>query len=239
MNLLHLQSQKDRCMKSLKKPNAKGLMIARPLLTGAIIASATWLSPIAAANPQANCPTVINHTATLLLDDKPQSLCQFRGKVVLIVNTASRCGFTPQYEALERVHQKYKDQGLVVLGFPANDFGGQEKGSNEEIAKFCKMNFGVTFPLYQKLQRPIVSDPLFAGLTRASGQSPQWNFHKYLISRDGKVQSFESGVIPTGTQMSTAIEAALREPIPLAVQAAPITLQQRMQAKPASYNSQK
>jgi glutathione peroxidase len=178
------------------------------------VASASNAKPAEAKTIAATCPAVLNHKAAPLLDDKAESLCKHSGKVVLVVNTASQCGFTPQYEGLEKIYRKYAAQGLIVLGFPTNDFGSQEKGSNEQIAKFCKFNFGVSFPMYQKLNRPITSEPLFAGLIAQTRTAPQWNFHKYLISRDGKVQTFNSAVEPESKKLTQAIELAVKLEIP-------------------------
>jgi glutathione peroxidase len=135
---------------------------------------------------------------------------QFAGKPVLVVNVASNCGFTGQYKELEALHKQYKDRGLVVLGIPANDFGSQEPGSNKQIAEFCELNYGVTFQMIEKIGTPIAQDPFFAGLIKASGQTPQWNFHKYLIDRTGAVQSFSSNVAPMSATLTRAIESALR-----------------------------
>ncbi|MGL5005445.1 MAG: glutathione peroxidase, partial [Casimicrobium sp.] len=107
---------------------------------------------------------LLNHTLNPLLPGKPVALSQYAGKVGLVVNVASQCGFTPQYEGLESLYKRYQSKGLVILGIPANDFGGQEKGSNKEIAEFCKANFGVTFPMFEKLEVPIAKHPLFASL---------------------------------------------------------------------------
>ncbi len=155
------------------------------------------------------CPAVLNHQAPLLMEDKNQNLCDFKGKTVLIVNTASQCGFTPQYEGLEKLHRQYSARGLVVLGFPANDFGGQEKGSNAQIAKFCQANYGVSFRMFQKLEQPIKTHPLFTQLAKASGQPPEWNFHKYLITSEGQVISFASRVDPLAADLVKSIERSL------------------------------
>ena len=157
------------------------------------------------------CPPVLNHPFKPLMSDSNSNLCTHTGKVVLVVNTASACGYTPQYEGLEKLHKLYQKQGLVVLGFPANDFGQQESGSNQDIAKFCKINFGVTFGMATKLSQPITRDPLFADLIKASGRSPQWNFHKYLIDRSGKVISFDSGIEPSSEKFRAAVETALKQ----------------------------
>ncbi|TMH31373.1 MAG: hypothetical protein E6H66_16235, partial [Betaproteobacteria bacterium] len=117
---------------------------------------------------------------------KAESLCQYQGKVLLIVNTASYCGYTHQYEGLEALYHKYKDRGLVVLGFPTNDFGEQEPGTNQEIAEFCRLTYGVEFPMFEKSSiKSIKANPLFGELISRTGQAPQWNFHKYLVDRDG------------------------------------------------------
>jgi glutathione peroxidase len=140
-----------------------------------------------------------------------QSLCQYRGKVLLVVNTASQCGFTPQYEGLEKLYGKYKDRGLVVLGFPANDFGRQEPGSNKDIASYCEVNYGVSFPMFAKSSVAGASaNPLYAQLAQRSGKAPQWNFHKYLVDRTGsQVLSFDSQVVPSDAKLVAAIETML------------------------------
>lgn len=144
------------------------------------------------------CPTLLQHRFDRLQDEKPQSLCQYGGKVVLVVNTASFCGFTKQYEGLEALNAKYQDRGLVVLGFPSNDFGRQEPGSNAAIAEFCENTFGVKFPMFSKTSvTGKGANPLFRQLAERTGERPQWNFHKYLIARDGQaVRSYGSRVDP-------------------------------------------
>ena len=146
-------------------------------------------------------------------DEKPQSLCQYSGKVVVVVNTASFCGFTPQYKGLEALHAKYKDRGLVVLGFPSNDFS-QESGSNKAIADFCASTFGVKFPMFTKT---IVSgkeaSPFFRQLAEKSGTPVRWNFYKYVIARDGaSVISFNSLTGPTSPKFISEIEKQLARP---------------------------
>jgi glutathione peroxidase len=147
-----------------------------------------------------------------LQDDVPQSLCQYAGKVVLVVNTASYCGFTRQYEGLEALYAKYEKKGLVVLGFPSNDFGRQEPGSAKEIADLCYNTFGVKFPMFAKV---VVAGPsknaLYSALDKATGKTPQWNFHKYLIDRNGKaIASFASSVEPDSVALLGPVERALR-----------------------------
>lgn len=148
------------------------------------------------------------------IDGKETSLKPYAGKALLIVNVASQCGFTPQYEGLEALYRKYKDQGLVVLGFPCNDFGEQEPGTNGEIKQFCSSRFNVTFPLFDKLHtKGAEQHPLYAALSGAHSPVPgpvTWNFNKYLISRDGKILAhYESDVEPDSSTLTKAVEAAL------------------------------
>ena len=128
-----------------------------------------------------------------------------------MVNTASQCGYTPQYEGLEKLYKRYKDRGLVVLGFPSNDFGAQEPGSNKEIASFCVNQYAVEFPMFAKTAvRGAQANPLFAELARASGAEPRWNFHKYLVDRSGRqVTSFDTKVAPGDPKLVAAIERLL------------------------------
>lgn len=179
------------------------------------------IAPLLAAEPvaiavnaaQQSCPALLQHTLPRLQDEKPQSLCQYAGKVTLIVNTASYCGFTPQYADLERLQQQLGARGLVVLGFPSNDFA-QEQGSNRDIADFCANTFGVKFPMFTKTSVTGSSaHPLYQQLSRQTGQRPAWNFHKYLVSRDGRrVLSFASGVSPDSPGLRQALLAELAKP---------------------------
>lgn len=161
----------------------------------------------------ANCPAVLQHRFDRLQDEKPQNLCQYAGQVVLVVNTASFCGFTQQYGALESLYSQYKDRGLVVLGFPTNDFGRQEPGSNASIADFCENTFGVKFPMFTKTT--VVgsgTNPLYQQLAQRTGQRPQWNFHKYLIDRSGQVvKSYASSMDPKDPMIRKDIEKMLSE----------------------------
>jgi len=145
------------------------------------------------------------------LQDEAVSLCQFRGKVLLVVNTASECGFTPQYEGLEKLYRRYRDRGLVVLGFPANDFGGQEPGSNKQIAEFCQVNYGVSFPVFAKSSVVGVNaNPVFRELAATTGSAPRWNFHKYLVDRSGMpVAAFATRVEPLDPKLTREIERLL------------------------------
>jgi len=151
------------------------------------------------------------------IDGKPAPLAQYKGKVVMIVNVASFCGFTPQYEGLEKIYEKYKDQGFVILGFPANNFGAQEPGTNEEIKTFCSRKYNVTFPMYSKISvKGEDKHPLYQFLTDkqanpSTGGEIQWNFTKFLVDRDGKVIArFESKVTPESADVTSAIEKALK-----------------------------
>lgn len=177
----------------------------------ALLAGLFLLLALPAAQAQAKgCPGLLDHTFPRLQDDTPQNLCQYAGKVVVIVNTASYCGFTQQYEGLEKIYARYKDRGLVVLGFPSNDFGNQEPGSNQQIAEFCNNTFGVKFPMVAKtVVKGPKANPLFKELAKQS-ESPGWNFHKYIVNREGKlVRSFSSQVAPTDRQFIAEIERAL------------------------------
>ncbi|MDO9314127.1 MAG: glutathione peroxidase [Burkholderiaceae bacterium] len=162
----------------------------------------------------ASCGNLLNREIPRLQDEKPQNLCQYAGKVVLVVNTASYCGFTSQYKGLETLYARYRERGLVVLGFPSNDFGGQEPGNNQEIASFCANTFGVKFPMFTKTRvSPAAGtalSPLYAELRQRTGSSPRWNFHKYLISRDGAtVLSFSSDIEPDDQALVEGIEKLL------------------------------
>ncbi|MCH2037773.1 MAG: glutathione peroxidase [Rickettsiales bacterium] len=148
-----------------------------------------------------------------LMHETPVALSDYDNNVLLVVNTASNCGFTGQYEGLEALYQTYKDKGLVVIGVPSNDFGSQEPGSHEEIAKFCKINYGVSFPMTAKYEVSGKNAHPFYKWARKElgfGTAPKWNFHKYLIGRDGKiVDYFNSTTKPQGSKIIKAVEAAL------------------------------
>jgi glutathione peroxidase len=147
------------------------------------------------------------------IDGAPAPLADLRGKVALLVNVASKCGYTPQYAALETVYEKYKDKGLVIAGFPANNFGAQEPGTNEEIKTFCTRKYSVTFPMYSKIsvKGPDIA-PLYAYLTQSTGGDIKWNFTKILVGRDGKIIArFEPAVTPDSPQVTSAIEKALAQ----------------------------
>lgn len=163
-----------------------------------------------AAPAPASCPAVLTHTFKRLQDEAPQDLCQYAGKVVLVVNTASYCGFTKQYKGLEELYAKYAPRGLVVLGFPSNDFK-QEDADEKKIADLCYNTYGVKFPMFTT---SVVSgegaNPLYAELIKATGNQPKWNFNKYLIDRNGKViEYYPSKVTPEDPQLVGKIEQAL------------------------------
>jgi glutathione peroxidase len=146
------------------------------------------------------------------IDGKPVDLKSFAGHPVLFINVASQCGYTPQYKGLEALYRKYKQQGLVLVGVPANNFGGQEPGSDTEIATFCKRNYDVTFPMMSKVSvKGGDAAPLYQFLTSQTGGDIRWNFTKILVGKDGKViRRFESNVDPGAAELSSAIEAALK-----------------------------
>ncbi len=147
------------------------------------------------------------------IDGAPAPLAAYKGKVLLLVNVASKCGFTPQYTELEAVYEKYKDKGLVVVGFPANNFGAQEPGTNEEIKTFCSRKYNVTFPMYSKISvKGADIAPLYQYLTQAHGGDIKWNFTKFLIAKDGSIADrFESAVKPDDPKVTAAIEKALAQ----------------------------
>jgi glutathione peroxidase len=144
------------------------------------------------------------------IDGNPTPLSQYKGQVMLLVNVASKCGYTPQYTGLESLYKKYKDRGFVIVGVPANNFGGQEPGTNEEIKTFCTRNYNVTFPMMSKVSvKGEDKTPLYQFLTETGGEV-KWNFTKFLVGKDGKVISrFESKVTPEAPELTTAIEQAL------------------------------
>ena len=191
-------------MKKLRRAEFLGYFLAGVLLL-MIVASAYA------------APKSIYDFTLPLLNGKDAPLADYKGKVVLVVNVASRCGFTPQYSALESIYEKYKDQGFVIIGFPANNFAGQEPGTNEEIAKFCTGKYNVTFPVYGKIS--VKGDdqaPLYSYLTKDANPTLagdiKWNFTKFLIDRNGKVvQRFEPPVTPDSPEVVSAIETQLKK----------------------------
>lgn len=157
------------------------------------------------------CPGLLDHQFPALQDGKPVPLCQYTGKVILVVNTASYCGFTSQYDGLEKLYARLKDQGLVVLGFPSNDFGEQEPGSDHEIADFCRLTYGVKFPMLGKtVVKGRNANPFYLKLAEITGSRPKWNFHKYLINRDAtQVVAYSSLTRPDDRDLLKKIDEFL------------------------------
>lgn len=185
-----------------------------PVLSALALAALLSGAPAQAQTPPA-CPATLQHTFARLQDEQPQSLCQYSGRVLLVVNTASYCGFTGQYKGLEDLYARYKDKGLVVLGFPSNDFA-QETGSNQQIASFCENTYGVKFPMFAKSSvRGSDASPFYRELARQAGSTPKWNFYKYLLGRDGRViEGYSSMTAPDSRSLRSAIKQALAQPAP-------------------------
>ncbi len=173
------------------------------------------ISGVAAADPPPPipaCPPLLDLSVRRLAGEEVVNLCEaYRGKVILVVNTASKCGFTPQYEGLEALYRKYQDRGLVVLGFPSNDFMKQEPGNEQEIQKFCRLTYSVEFPMFEKVSvTKGTATPLFERLAAAGAPYPKWNFYKYLIDRDGNyVDYYSSLAAPESGKLVQAIEKLL------------------------------
>ena len=181
------------------------------LLTCALLLLPAPGPAVAAGEGAQACPETLDFSFRRLGSAEGVRLCDaFRGKLLLVVNTASRCGYTYQYEGLEALYARYRERGLDVIGFPSNDFGNQEPGSEEEIATFCRSTYGVQFPMYEKTHaRAGTAHPFFDRLA-SDGGYPRWNFHKYLLDRDGRViASFRSGVEPLDPELVGRIEELL------------------------------
>jgi glutathione peroxidase len=173
-----------------------------------VLCGVALLAAAASAN-EGNAMSFYDLDATTL-DGRPASLSQYKGKVLVVVNTASECGFTPQYAGLETLYEAYKDRDVVVLGFPSNDFGGQEPGSADQIKTFCEKKYHVTFPMFAKVKtKGDAASPVYRFLAAGNGE-PKWNFHKYVVDKDGQVRAaFPSAVKPDSAELKSAIEAAL------------------------------
>ena len=187
-------------------------MLARSIYALLVAALAIFATPTPSITSESPCPAILDHKFANLMDE-PISLCQFGGKVLLIVNTASECGYTPQYEGLEKLHSELHDKGFNVLGFPSNDFGGQEPGTAEEIGKFCRLTYGVTFPMFEKVvtRQGVEQSPVYGFLFK-SGNLPKWNFAKYVVGKDGQVLAFfPSAVTPDDPALRGAISKALAQ----------------------------
>ena len=180
----------------------KHSMLVAGLLTLGVV-------PVSSA---AECPPLLNHTFPGLQDGKAMPLCQYAGKVILVVNTASFCGFTSQYEGLEKLYARLKDKGLVVVGFPSNDFGEQEPGSDKEIADFCRLTYGVEFPMVAKTTvKGRDANPFYLKLAELTGSEPRWNFHKYLINRDAtQIVAYSSFTKPDDGDLLKKIDEFLK-----------------------------
>jgi len=181
----------------------------RQFTLGLVVATLALAAPVQSGDTVGN--DSLYSLKTTALDGKPADLAQYKGKVALAVNVASQCGLTPQYAGLEKLHEELKGRGFTVLGFPSNDFGGQEPGTPEEISTFCKKNYGVTFPMFSKVVTKAGPDqsPVYTFLGR-EGHLPAWNFSKYLVGKDGKVLAFyPSKVTPDSKELRDQIESAL------------------------------
>jgi glutathione peroxidase len=194
--------------------NLLGKSLCRSSIVLALLVTGLFVqdkSSYAAESAPAVCPSLLNRTALRLQDDAPQRLCQYAGQVTLVVNTASYCGYTRQYEGLEALYRRYRARGFVVLGFPSNDFGQQEPDSAKKIADFCFNTYGVKFPMFaQTTVAGSGKNGFYAALEQATGKTPQWNFHKYLIAPDGRVvSSFASNVDPKNPKLIQALERLL------------------------------
>jgi glutathione peroxidase len=185
-------------------------------VSAALLAVAAWGSPLAAQQSRpatGGKVTSFYDLETTTLDGKPADLAQYRGKVSLVVNVASKCGYTPQYEGLEKLQREMKGQAFNVLGFPSNDFGGQEPGTAQEIATFCKLTYDVTFPMFEKVVTKAGSgqSPVYTFLGE-TGNLPAWNFSKYVVNKKGQVVAFfPSKVTPEDASLRAAIAKALAE----------------------------
>lgn len=185
------------------------LMTLGALICGALCAA--W--PVSAQQGSGGAVSSFYDLKTMTLDGKPGDLAQYKGKVSLVVNVASKCGYTPQYEGLEKLQREMKGKGFNVLGFPSNDFGGQEPGTAQEIATFCKLTYDVTFPMFEKVvtKKGPGQSPVYTFLG-TSGKLPAWNFSKYVIDKHGKIVAFfESAVTPEDPALRSAITKALNE----------------------------
>ena len=167
---------------------------------------------IAANSAYPSCPAALDYYKRPLTGEQPVYLCdEMRGKVVLVVNTASKCAYTPQYDGLEKLYDRYRKQGLIVAGFPSNDFAGQEPGTEKQIQDFCRLTYAVQFPMFEKVRvKGESADPFYKYLATVTGQQPRWNFHKYVLDREGRVvASFPSQVTPNDKRLVGLIEDLL------------------------------
>lgn len=179
---------------------------------GLVKSVAVFVALIAATSAYPACPPALDYYRRPLAGEQPVHLCDMlRGKVVLVVNTASKCAYTPQYDGLEKLYARYREQGLVVAGFPSNDFAGQEPGTEKQIQEFCRLTYAVQFPMFEKVRVTGESaDAFYKNLATSTGEQPRWNFHKYLLDRNGRVvASFPSQVTPDDKRLINRIEELL------------------------------
>lgn len=198
-------------MRTLTVLTVATALVVTPAIAGDV---ATKPAPAAKSPPSSEKKTMSLHDLSAnRLDGKSEKLSDFQGKVLVVVNTASECGYTPQYAGLEKLYQEYKDKGVVVLGFPSNDFGGQEPGTSEQIAKFCELRFKVSFPMFEKVKtKGDGQSPVYAFLAK-DHDAPKWNFHKYVVGKDGQVRAgFSSKVTPESDELRKAVDSALAQP---------------------------
>ena len=193
-------------------PFLRNSFMPRLLILPLFLLSMLGSAPVFAQASGSSCSPLLSHTFLRLQDEVPQNLCQYQGKVIMVVNTASYCGFTGQYDDLEKIYSRFQKRGFVVLGFPSNDFGQQEPGTNQQIAEFCKNTYDVKFPMFTKSnvsgKNP---NPLFKTLIEKTGTTPKWNFYKYLIDRNGNVvEAYSSLASPSGKTVTNQIEKLLQ-----------------------------
>ena len=193
----------------MKTMNSARILCSALAIGGLVVAS---MAQPAAQKPAGGAVKSFYDLKTETLDGKPTDLSAYKGKVSLVVNVASKCGYTPQYEGLEKLYRDMKAKGVTLLGFPSNDFGGQEPGTAEEIATFCKNTYDVTFPLFSKVQTKPGEKPsaVYAHLGKASGNLPAWNFSKYVVDKEGNVVAFfPSKTTPDSPELKAALDKAL------------------------------
>lgn len=214
----HLPMPRAHVLLALALPLAAACAQKPSPSSGAGSTTATSAAPPSGSTPTSTVTSPATASGSLwdlsakAIDGAETPLSTYKGKVALVVNVASECGYTPQYAGLEKLYEKYKDRGFFVLGFPSNEFGGQEPGTNGEIATFCRSKYGVAFPMFSKVEtKGPNASPVYKLVTAGHGE-PKWNFHKYLVGKDGKVRgAWPSAVTPEDAKLAQAIEAALAE----------------------------
>lgn len=216
LSLLWPQQEKIYCTNKEKSINLYNILkkLGKPMiLHNGVCKSVVFSSLLIVANSAyPSCPAALDYYKRPLTGDQPVHLCdEMRGKVVLVVNTASKCAYTPQYDGLEKLYDRYRKQGLIVAGFPSNDFAGQEPGTEKQIQDFCRLTYAVQFPMFEKVRvRGESADPFYKYLATVTGQQPRWNFHKYVLDREGRVvASFPSQVTPDDKRLVGLIEDLL------------------------------